>query len=164
MLNLFGKGFQNPSQKIGKMKIRKLIKKDLKPLYKFGFEEFGKEEWFSKKFLEDSFKRDCISFVAVENKKIIGSIMIDFLDKPKAWIFFMLVEKGFREKGVGSMLLKEAEGEIPRGYYSLLVDFEKTDKSARKFYKEHEFREVANIKNWFGRKHRGLIYEKVLKN
>ena len=145
------------------MIIKKFEKKDIYELYKIGLREFKGEEWFTKKFLLDCFKRDCLGFVALEKKKLIGGILIDLLDKPKAWVFFFVIKKDMRNKGLGSNLLKESIKNLPRGYYSLFTDFEKTDVSARKFYKKQGFREVAKIKSWFGLRHYGLIYEKILK-
>lgn len=146
-----------------KKEIRELKRSDLGEIYSLGKKEFYGEEWFSKKFLEDTFKRKTVSYVFENGGKIKGIIMVDILDKPKAWIFFFIVEKNLRRKGIGTLLLKEVEKKLPKKNYLLLVDFEKTDHSARKFYKKNGFREQAKIKAWFGIRHYGLIYEKIIK-
>lgn len=146
------------------MIIKELTKKEISKIYLIGKKEFYGEDWFSKKFLYDSLRRKCVSFIALEKNKIVGTIMVDVLDKPKAWIFYFIVDKKYRERGIGTRLIKEIEKNLPKGYNVILTDFEKRDHSARKFYKRQGFKEVAKIKSWFGLKHYGLIYEKILKN
>lgn len=141
-----------------------LTRKEIPLIYKLGKKEFVGENWLSEKFLYNSLRRKCVSFVALEKNKIVGAIMVDVLDKPKAWVFYFIVDKRYRKMGIGTKLIKGVEKNPPRGYNVLLTDFEKKDYSARKFYKKIGFKEVAKIKSWFGLRHYGLIYEKILKN
>lgn len=145
------------------IRIVKMKKRDLGKVFKIGKQQFKRESWFSKKFLKDSYKRGCISLVALDEKEIIGCVMVDVLDKPKAWIFFFVVCKSHRKKGVGSQLLQKAEKMLPKDNNILFVDFEKKDHLAKSFYEKHGFKKQAWIKNWFGLGHKGLIYEKRLK-
>ena len=101
-------------------------------------------------------------FGAFEKRKLIGSISVDIYDRPKAWIFFFDVLKNYRNKGIGSQLLKKVEKELPKDYYKIYVDFEKKDKLAIKFYKKHGFKEAGKIKDWFGKGTQGIIYSKTI--
>jgi len=147
------------------MRIRKMKKRDINKVYNLGLEQFKGEEWYDKKFLFDTIKRRGINYVAIYDAKIVGVIMVAIYDKPKAWIFFFVVDKKHRRRGIGNDLLNKIEKNLPNGYFLLLVDFDKKiDYIAKKFYKKHKFKKLAEIKNWFGRGNSGLIYGKTLKS
>jgi ribosomal protein S18 acetylase RimI-like enzyme len=145
------------------MKIKRVDGHMLSSIYQLGKQEFHGEFWFTEKFLRDTKKRNGICLGAFENNKLIGTIFVDLLDRPKAWIFFFIVDKTQRKKGIGSSLLKEAEKRLPKNLYEMYVDFEKTDKEAIRFYKKHGFKQAGKIKNWFGKGTYGLIYSKTVK-
>lgn len=145
------------------MRFKKLNGRYLNSLYSLGKQEFKGEFWFTKGFLRDTAKRHGIYLGAFEKNKLVGAIYVDLLDKPKAWIFFFDVEKSHRKKGIGSSLLEKAEKNLPKGYEKLFVDFEKKDKEAKKFYKEHGFKLAGKIKDWFGLSTEGLIYSKTIR-
>ena len=146
------------------MKIKKIYKRDLNSLYELGKEEFKQEFWFTKDFLEESLNRKGIFLGAFEKTKLIGAILIDIsIDRPKAWIFFFIVKIGYRGQGIGHKLLENVEKKLPKEYYKLFVDFEKTDRLAIRFYKNHGFKKAGKVKDWFGNGTCGLIYSKTIK-
>lgn len=109
-------------------------------------------------------KRKGLYYGAFDKNKLVGTIFVDnSLDKPKAWIFFFVVLKEYRKQGIGNKLLKTVEKSLPKDYYKLFVDFEKSDKLAIKFYKKNGFRKAGKIKDWFGVGTYGLIYSKTIK-
>ena len=146
------------------MKYKRLNGRYLRSLYKLGEQQFKGEYWFTKGFLRDTVRRRGIYLGAFEHKKLIGAIYIDLLDRPKAWIFFFDVEKAHRHKGVGSLLLERAERALPKGFDRLYVDFEKADKEAVRFYRNHGFKLAGRIEDWFGAGKKGLIYMKKIGN
>lgn len=145
------------------MKIKEINGRHIKSLYALGEQEFEGEFWFTERFLRDAIKRKGICFGAFNKGKLVGAIFVDINDRPKAWIFFFDVEESHRKRGIGSSLLKAVEKRLPKGYYKLYVDFEKKDKLAIKFYKEHGFSKAGKIKDWFGTGKDGLIYSKTIK-
>lgn len=144
------------------MEIKKIDSKFLESLYRLGKEEFLGEFWFTKKFIEDTTRRHGIYYGAFDKKKLLGAICVDLIDRPKAWIFFFDVDKNYRKHGIGSKLLETIEKKLGKDYYKLYVDFEKTDKLAKRFYKEHGFEKAGKIKDWFGKGTYGLIYAKTI--
>ena len=109
-------------------------------------------------------KRKGLFYGAFDKNKLIGAIFVDDgIDRPKAGIFFFDVKREYRGQGIGNKLLKVVENRLPKDYYKLFVDFEKTDKLAIKFYKEHGFKKASKIKDWFGIGTYGLIFTKTLK-
>ena len=146
------------------MKIRKISGKNLESVMRLGAEEFKGEEWFTKKFVRNTLMNSNGIFIgAFEKNKLVGCIFVEILDKPKSWIFFFVVKKEFRRRGIGTKLLKHAESHLSADYDMILVDLEKVDKSGLKFYKKNNFRKVAKITHWFGNRHPGLIYMKEVK-
>ncbi len=146
-----------------KIVIKKINKRYSEELYKIGLKSFEKEGWLDKRFFEDSLKRDAISYVAIKDRKVIGGIIADIFNKPQAWIFFFVIAKKYRRKGIGTKLLKKVERSLPKNYFLLIVDIEKKDYSGVNFYKKNGFNKQAGIKNWFGKRTKGLIYTKKLK-
>lgn len=142
------------------IKIRRLKQSDLKSLYKLGLEEWRGERWLTKKFLKQTMRPPGYDFVALDDKNIIGVILVEILDKPKNWIFYFVVEKKYRNKGVGNMLLKTVEKRCLKDSPLLFVDVGVDDKEGNKFYKNHGFKKQAKIKDWFGIGESGIIYSK----
>jgi ribosomal protein S18 acetylase RimI-like enzyme len=141
------------------MRIKKLSEKDFQKIYEFGKKEFGDEHWYCKRFIKDTLRRkQGIKFGCYDKGRLAGAMLTEIYDPPKAWIYFFLVEKGERGKGIGTKLLNATMEAIPKENPFIIVDFEKRDKSARKFYKKHGFKKQARIKYWFGKGHPGLIY------
>ncbi|MBU0977165.1 MAG: GNAT family N-acetyltransferase [Nanoarchaeota archaeon] len=144
------------------MEIKRINGRYLKAEYTLGRQQFKDEFWFTRKFLKETLKRNCISLGAFEKNRLIGVIQVDLLDRPKAWIFFFDVNKEHRKKGLGTKLLNEIIKKIPKGFYKLYVDLEKTDKEALKFYKAHGFTLAGKIEDWFGKSSTGLLYSKTI--
>src|SRR3972149_1909033 len=138
------------------MKIKRIDGRYLKSLYKLGKEQFEGEFWFTKNFLRKAIEREGLYFGAFDKNKLIGAIFVDILDRPKAWLFFFDVKKSYRKHGIGNKLISSVEKKLPKEFDKLFVDFEKIDKSAVKFYKEHGFKRQAKIKDWFGKGTYGL--------
>jgi len=145
------------------MRIRKLGKRDLESVYRLGLREFGGQFWFTRKFLSQTLKTFSIFYGAFEGNKLIGTIIVKVYDRPKAWIYYFLVDEEYRRKGVGGALLKAAEKAIPKGNYLLIVDIGEDDAAAKKFYRKSGFRKVAKVKEWFGPHEAGLLYSKKLR-
>jgi ribosomal protein S18 acetylase RimI-like enzyme len=146
------------------MKIRKITPKDISQIYKLGLRQFRGEFWYTKHFLKDTLKNYGLYYGAFIDKKIIGTIFVRLYNRPQAWIYFFVVDKNYRRKGVGQILLDKIEKSIPKGYSIIIADLEDNDISAKRFYIKNGFKKKAKIKDWFGEKTFGVIYLKRVKS
>jgi ribosomal protein S18 acetylase RimI-like enzyme len=139
-------------QKTDKLKlfIRKIDIKDADVLYKVGLQEFGKEFWFTKKYIKDTITPPSICFGAFINRNMVGGILAKELDRPKLWIFFFIVNRDYRRKGIGEKLLKKIEQKCSFNFPLLFVDIGAHDKIACNFYLKNKFKKLAKLKDWFG--------------
>jgi ribosomal protein S18 acetylase RimI-like enzyme len=140
------------------MRIRKLLGKDLGAMHKLGLQEFKGQFWFTRKFLAQTMSTPGLFYGAFDGKKMIGTIMVKVYDKPKAWVYYFVVDKNYRRKGVGSALLAAAVRALPKGNYLLIVDIGEKDALAKSFYGKQGFKRAAKIKEWFGPREAGLLY------
>ncbi|MCS7134403.1 MAG: GNAT family N-acetyltransferase [Candidatus Pacearchaeota archaeon] len=147
---------------IKKLVIKKIKERDAEKVYSLGVQAFEGELWLTRKFIKGAIKNG-ICFGAFLDKKLLGAIIVKVLDKPKAWIYFFVVDKKYRRKKIGTILLKKAEKKLPKGYYLLCVDLENKDVSGKKFYIKNGFKESAKIKDWFGINKTGIIFTKKIK-
>lgn len=145
------------------MIIRKIKKEDINSAYKLGLQQFKGERWLTKGFLADTIKTRGLYYGAFENKKLLGVVLVRLYDRPKSWIYFFVVDKRFRRRGIGSKLLRKVETTLPKDYFLILVDFEKRDIDKNKFYEKQGFKKQAKINDWFGENHPGLIYSREIR-
>ena len=145
------------NEKIG---IRKLKPEDIKQVYNLGLDQFRGEYWFSKSFIQNTAETPGYDFVACDGDKIIGAIMVEIMDRPKMWVFFFVVDKKYRRRGIGSKLLKAVEKKCSKDFPLLFVDTGPNDIEANSFYKKHGYEEKARIDDWFNIGEAGIIYSK----
>ena len=145
------------------MIIKKISSKEINSIYQLGLQEFSGEYWLTPKFVKETVKERGIYLGAFNKNKLIGTVFVNVYDKPKAWIYFFVIDKENRRLGVGTKLLSTVEKKLPKGYFLLFVDIEESDKSALNFYKKNDFKRVASVKDWFGIGTTGAFYAKRLK-
>lgn len=144
------------------IEIRKLKEDDLDDLYRLGLEQFKGEFWFTKKFIKNTMRPPGVDFVACDKGKLVGVILAENLDKPKNWIFYFIVDKKYRRKGIGKMLLDAVQEKCSRDFPLLFVDVGVNDIEANNFYQKNGFLKQAQINDWFGIGEPGIIYSKKL--
>lgn len=144
------------------MLIKKLDGRDIDKIYSLGKKQFGKEFWFTRKYIAETLENFGYYFGAYEKDDLIGVILVKKFDRPKLWIFFLLVDKKWRNRGIANRLLNRIIKSAPKTYSLLFTDFEKKDKEALAFYKKHGFKKQAAIRDWYGKNSAGLIYVKDL--
>jgi GNAT superfamily N-acetyltransferase len=144
------------------MIIREISDKDINSLYKIGLQEFKGELWFTKRFLKETVKTPGYYYGAFERGKLLGGILVRKFDKPKLWIFFFAVDRGYRTKGIGGKLLKKIENKCSKTYPLIFVDICEALSEAKKFYVKCGFKRQAKVRDWFGINQEGLIYSKRL--
>jgi len=126
------------------MKIQVVNKKN-----KRGVDLFVKREW--KRFDEERGYRwgeeKKYKFVMLENKTPIGFMSFK-IRGGAAFLSELIVAKAFRNKGIGSLLIRKFEelAKKKRCHVAYLETSEK-HKEAIKFYKKHGYRIIAELKN-----------------
>ena len=76
------------------------------------------------KNIKDSFlKKEFYVIVAVQDNKIVGAVRYKFIEKNQLYFYKLAVLKTYRNKSVGSMLIKEVEKVAERkGRTKILLD------------------------------------------
>jgi GNAT superfamily N-acetyltransferase len=142
------------------IKIKKINIEFIGEIYNLCKIDFGKDFWFTKKFIQETLKTPGYYYGGFDRKKLIGIILVRKFDRPKFWIFLFLVAKNYRKKGIGTRLLKVIERKCTKDYPLIFVDFSQTDKNAQQFYLKNGFEKKAKINDWFGVGEAGLVYAK----
>lgn len=130
------------------MRIRKMRKSDFAQVLKLirktpelsimeGYEYVGRTE------LESLVrKRDCVSAVAEEDGEVLGIAfgVLEPLNEKSAWLYHIAVKKKARNRGIGTLLLREYEGMLKgRGVEMLMLNLH-AYKKLKKFYRRKGFR------------------------
>lgn len=134
------------------VKIVKMKKEDLRPLYKFGMEYWEGlpyEDWLTMEYMRVSFKQPGLNFTAKDGKKVIGGIIVAADEVVPNWIRFLVVKKEYARRGVGRMLIEKVCSSLKKGE-SIFVDTGLTDKSAINFYKKCGFKNRGKINSFYG--------------
>lgn len=83
---------------------------------------------------------DGLFFVATDEKHLIGTIIAGF-DGHRGWIYSLAVKKQYRNKGVGSILLKKALEELKkRGCLKVNLQVEGDNSKIVTFYEKNGFK------------------------
>lgn len=144
-----------------KIHIAKMEKADVPVLLEYGKREWKDEGWLTKKYLDASFGQAGLSYVAKYDKKTVGGVILVYEDIVKNWIRYVIVDKEFRNLGVGSRLLTKIFSHMKAGE-SIFVDTGVTDTKAIMFYEKMGFKNRGLIKSLYENKS-AYIFEKVIR-
>ncbi len=132
-----------------KTKIREAKLKDLNYIYSLGKEikelKFCRKMNFHDKIeLREFIKRpkDNILLVAVSEKRVIGFLYAKIISKTWCMLDNLAVDKDYRNKGIGTLLLKEFYKILKKKkihYLQILEDIHR--KKTREFWKKNGFKE-----------------------
>ena len=113
-----------------------------------------RSDFDSKKILSQkiSSAKDSI-LVAVEDTKVVGSVYL-IEDPFHCFIFRLVVNKNYRKRGIGSMLLQEAEMVLKKkGFTNLLLLVNKKEtKRLTPFYEKHGYEKSSSKHQLFFKK------------
>lgn len=143
------------------IKIVKMKKADLKELFKIGKNQWPDESWLTMSYIESSFKQDGLSYTAKMGNKIVGGIIMVFEDIVRNWLRYLIIDKNFRQKGLGTRLLKKVENALAPGE-GIYVDTGIINKITIKFYEKNGYKNLGKIKNLY-KNRTGVIYKKIIK-
>jgi len=123
---------------------------------------FTTEEEYSQHLLEELLDNPDLSFVAVENNRVVGYVQAD-VGKTEAVLEDIAVAVEYQNKGIGEQLLKE-ELKVLRLRKAKVVIAEVHYKCATAipFYYKHNFRITDFKHDYFGKGHDAIILKSTL--
>ncbi|MGD0566419.1 MAG: GNAT family acetyltransferase [Candidatus Goldiibacteriota bacterium] len=132
------------------IKIRKYRPEDKHGVIRVWKENFNYTAAYSdpEKSLKQKLRqKDGLLFVADDGGEVAGAIMAGY-DGHRGWIYSLAVNKGLRNKGLGSSLLKYAENELIKlGAPKIKLQVMISNKKTAGFYRKHgyEIEEVISM-------------------
>lgn len=133
------------------IKILKMTSKNLSDLFKSGKAYWKDDNWLTMKYLKSSFGQDGLSYVAKSEGKIIGGVIFIYQDIVENWLRYLIVDKKYRRRGVGTALLQKVFKKIKTGE-SVFVDTGVHYKNTINFYGKLGFKNCGIVKNLYGNK------------
>lgn len=148
------------------VQIKKINNKFIKSAHQLCLNSFVGEKWFTRETLSKQLKDDdsYLALGAFSSKQLIGIVVLNFLEPPKAWITLLAVDKKWRRQKIASQLLeKSLTTSTLKNYFLILVDVGEFSISAQKFYEANFFVQHCLIKEWFGVEGGAYLYSKNIK-
>ena len=156
--------------------IRKILKKqDIKYIELMVQQSsfFTKEEvMIAKELAQESYKKGSkksgYNFILHENNGVLSGFScygIIPCTKNSYDLYWIVVDKNLKNKGVGSILLKETELEVKKNNGKKL--FAETSSTnlytpTRNFYEKNKYVKVAELKDFYNENDNKVIYEKII--
>ena len=103
------------------------------------------EEKFKKKIYQFSTDNSIKIFVCSHQGKVVGVIVVSFVEQYKVEIVGIAVDIAFRNRGIGSYMINCLCND-----YSLISIYAETDKDAVGFYIKNSFKITAFSENYDG--------------
>ncbi len=121
------------------------------------------KEKYRKHILDELRENPDLSFVAVENGKVVGYVQAD-IHNDEAVLEDIAVAEEYQVKGIGKRLLnKELKALKRKGAKIVLAEVHYKCASAIPFYYKHNFRITGFVQDFFGIGHDTIILKLVLK-
>ncbi|MHA1105681.1 MAG: GNAT family N-acetyltransferase [Promethearchaeota archaeon] len=133
------------------MKIEKIKINDLSQLNSLEKTTF-KDDSFSKETIEKLILNHTFFFKIVNNyEKIIGFIIVLEQERNTLNIINFLIEDDYRNMGLGSYLLNYVLMEVEKSqiYKRIILNVRTSNLSALKLYKNHNFRTIKEVNNYY---------------
>lgn len=139
------------------VKITRIKEQDQEKAYQFCQSIFSELKW-DKRFayglenLKQSFGGSGEIFLVMKKEnKIIGCAGLKRLSDKEALIKRFYIAKGFRRKGLGSLMIEKIKGFAKKqGYKVIFLDVHHKNERGQKFYEQHGFLvcEPSVYENW----------------
>lgn len=146
-------------------KIRKMRRSDLDTVSELAMlaNPHATKEKYRKHILDELRENPDLSFVAVENGKVVGYVQAD-IHNDEAVLEDIAVAEEYQVKGIGKRLLnKELKALKRKGAKIVLAEVHYKCASAIPFYYNHNFRITGFVQDFFGIGHDTIILKLVLK-
>lgn len=133
------------------------------PEYPKRVSDIYRKHIYNKKFFRKLIKnKDNVVLGAVINQRLAGVIVIKIEFGGVAYIEWLAVKKEYRNKGLGSSLLKQAEKWALNNFYHYLYLFTESKKNME-YYKQRGFNYLGcHRKSYFGADEH--VFQKILKD
>lgn len=144
--------------------IRKMRRSDLNIVSELAMlaNPFTTKEKYCKHTLDELKENPDLSFVAVENGRVVGYVQAK-VHNDKAMLEDIAVAKEHQGKGIGKLLLdKELKALKRKGAKIVLAEVHYKCASAIPFYYKHNFRITGFVQDYFGIGHDTIILKLVL--
>jgi len=106
--------------------------------------------WYKQDFLNEIFKKEVLSKVAVFEGNIIGYTCMNY-HAHKSHILNLAVHPDFRRQGVATILIEEVIGELKkRGCVFMFLKVRVSDTGAQRFYEQLGFKVEGIRKKYYG--------------
>ena len=106
--------------------------------------------WSRQSFLNEMYKKNAFSKVAVFGENVIGYICVNYLHH-ESHILNLAVHQDFRRQGVATLLMNEAMRELKKkGCVFLYLKVRSSNTDAQKFYEIFGFKVESVRKNYYG--------------
>ena len=112
---------------------------------------------FNYSISEKSFENDFFRAIVYENAGIKGVIVYDLL-YDRIEIEYIIVDKKYRENGIGTKLLNELE---KHNIENITLEVKESNLNAIEFYKKNGFMIATIRKNYYGNEEGYLMLKKV---
>jgi len=106
--------------------------------------------WYKQDFLNEMYKKDVLSKVAVFDENIIGYTCVNY-HAHKSHILNLAVHPDFRRQGVATRMMEEVIGELKkRGCVFMFLKVRVSDTGAQRFYELLGFKVEGIRKKYYG--------------
>jgi ribosomal-protein-alanine N-acetyltransferase len=149
---------------MSKIVIRKMCRSDLDIVSELAMlaNPFATKEKYRKHILDELKENPDLSFVAVENGRVVGYVQAE-VRNDQAVLEDIAVAKEYQGKGIGKQLLnKELKVLKRKSARTVLAEVHYKCASAIPFYYKHNFRITGFVQDYFGIGHDTVILKLVL--
>lgn len=143
------------------MKIEKIQINDLNQINSLEKTTF-KDDSFSKEIIEQLLYHNTFFLKLVNNnEKIIGFVIALEQERNTINIINFLIKEGYRNIGLGSYLLSHVLMEVEKSqiFKRIILNVRISNLSALKLYKNHNFRVIKEIDNYYRREENAYLME-----
>lgn len=142
--------------KIRKLKIKKIVVKDLRPVSILFVDVFSNSPWDEYWELDWAYERlswiyqssGFAGYVAIDNKQVCGAIMghfVPFQGKKGFQVIEFLVASDRQNQGIGTKLLNQLESNLKQNNYNFVFLLTAKESSAESFYTKRSYQRDSKI-------------------
>ncbi len=146
------------SDHIDSVRIKKARVWDLVMLQRLSKRCFGRDAWSWVDMLAALVTPGAVRLKALRDGRLIGYVIADQRDRGVGWIASIAVAPGARRKGIGSLLLKAAEGELNTTRIRLAL--RPSNRAALNLYQRHGYETVIHWPRYYNDGEDALVMEK----
>ncbi len=137
-------------------------REDIDEVYRINKESFTTDAWSKFSFEKEFENKHSRKFVLEEEGKIIGFVIL-WVIKDEATVMTFAIDKKYRGKGYGKLLLREAIKSLGNRVNKVLLDVRKSNIRAINLYKDMGFKVIRERKGYYSDGENALLMELELR-